>query len=114
MSTTASTSTSALASASTFELVADELLARVAGGGDNPGYDPNNNALGRVGPGTGWSWLGNYYTPEALAHDRAVRDAKANGASGFSAHVGALPKLPAAVGSWFRARFSPGPQDMQR
>ena len=36
MSTTASTSTSALASASTFELIADELLARVAGGGGTP------------------------------------------------------------------------------
>jgi len=96
-----------------FEQISDELLASVAGGQDNPGYDPSNNALGRVGPGTGWSWLGNYYTPEALAHDHAVRDAKAAGASSFSAHMGALPKLPAAIGSWFRAKFNPGPQDVQ-
>jgi hypothetical protein len=96
---------------SAFEVIPEEMLASVAGGQNNPGYDPNNNALGRVGPGTGWSWLGNHYTPEALAHDRAVRDAKANGASGFQAHMGALPKLPAAIGSWFRAKLAPGPQD---
>lgn len=100
-------------STSAFEVVTDELLATVSGGDGTPAYDPNNNALGRVGPGTGMKWLGNYYTPEAYEHDRAVRDAKAGGASGFEAHMGALPKLPAAIGSWFRAKFSPGPQDRQ-
>lgn len=96
-----------------FEVVTDVMLTAVVGG-QNPAYDPNNNALGRVGPGTSWKWLGNHYTPEAYAHDRAVRDAKAGGSSAFMAHAGALPKLPAAIGSWFRAKFSPGPQDVQR
>lgn len=99
-----------------FSAVSDDLMSSIVGGqqaSSSPAYDPNNNALGRVGPGTGMSWLGNYYTPEAYAHDRAVRDAKAGGASGFAAHMGALPKLPAAIGSWFRAKFNPGPNDRQ-
>lgn len=96
-----------------FDVVQIDQLSAVVGGQQAPAYDPGNNALGRVGPGTGMSWLGNYYTPEAYAHDRAVRDAKAGGASSFSAHVGALPKLPAAIGSWFRAKFNPGPNDRQ-
>ena len=87
-------------------------LAVIAGGAD-PGYNPSDNGLGRAGPGTQWGFLGNYYTPEALAHDRAVRDAKAHGESSWMAHLGALPKLPAAIGSYFRARFAPGPQDRQ-
>ena len=82
--------------------------------GGSPGYNPADNALGRVGPGaTGMSFLGNYYTPEALAHDQAVRGAEANGSSPLMAHLGALTKLPAAIGSYFRARFNPGPDDMQ-
>jgi hypothetical protein len=81
-------------------------------GGANPGYNPADNALGRVGPGTGWKWLGNYYTPEALAHDQAVRAGEANGGSHVLAQLEALPKLPAAIGSYFRARFDPGPNDM--
>jgi hypothetical protein len=96
-----------------FALLTDEVLARVAGGSTNPGYDPSNDALGRIGPGRGMGFLGNYYTPEALAHDEAVRGAKASGASTAMAHLSALPKLPAAAASWFRARFAPGPQDMQ-
>lgn len=95
-----------------FDIISAEALATVAGGAD-PGYNPQDNGLGRAGPGTSWSWLGNYYTPEALEHDKAVRTAKANGASGFQAHMGALPKLPAAIGSWFRAKFNPGPNDKQ-
>jgi len=93
------------------ESLSDELLALVAGGGD-PGYNPADNALGRVGPGRNWKWLGNYYTPEALAHDKAVRSRIAAGESPVRAHLEALPKLPAAVGSYFRARFHPGPNDM--
>jgi hypothetical protein len=81
-------------------------------GGANPGYDPANDALGRVGPGTSWKWLGNYYTPEALAHDTAVRGGLAAGHNQFVAQLEALPKLPAAIGSYFRARFNPGPNDM--
>jgi hypothetical protein len=94
-----------------FEVITGELLATVAGGGD-PGYKPADNALGRVGPGRDWRWLGNYYTPEALAHDKAVRGNLAAGQSPFMAHVHALPKLPAAAASYFRARFHPGPDDM--
>jgi hypothetical protein len=81
-------------------------------GGANPGYNPADNALGRVGPGTQWKWLGNYYTPEALAHDTAVRTGIASGESHVLAQIEALPKLPAAIGSYFRARFHPGPNDL--
>lgn len=95
-----------------FAVIDHELLARVAGGAD-PGYKPDDNARGRVGPGRSWKWLGNYYTPEALAHDNAVRGAQAGGASAVRAHLGALPLLPAAAGSYLRARFAPGPNDMK-
>lgn len=95
----------------THETLADELLVTVAGGAD-PGYNPADDALGRAGPGTSWSWLGNYYTPEALAHDNAVRSSIAAGSSHVVAHVKALPLLPAAIGSYFRARFHPGPDDL--
>jgi hypothetical protein len=93
------------------ERLADGVLTGISGGA-NPGYDPANDALGRVGPGTRWHWLGNYYTPEALAHDNAERAGLAQGDSRFSAWFHALPELPAAVGSYFRARFDPGPDDM--
>lgn len=96
-----------------FEDLDRALLAVVVGGAD-PGYKPEDNARGRVGPGTGWKWLGNYYTPEALAHDNAVRGAKERGSNGFMAHLGALPLLPGAATSYFRARFAPGPNDMHR
>jgi hypothetical protein len=96
---------------SMFEVLNDEVLSCVSGGGD-PGYEPANNALGRVGPGRGMRFLGNYYTPEALAHDRAVRDRIAAGQNPLMAHARALPKLPAAAASYFRARFRPGPDDM--
>ena len=89
-------------------LIRDEDL-RVVFGGANPGYNPQDNALGRVGPGRSMRFLGNYYTPEALAHDRAVRS---NG-GGWRGHLRALPLLPAAAGSYLRARFNPGPDDMQ-
>jgi hypothetical protein len=94
-----------------FEELSDELLLGVAGGAD-PGYEPTNNGLGRVGPGTRMRWLGNYYTPEALAHDRAVRGNLQNGSSHFMAHAKALPLLPRAAASYFRARFRPGPDDV--
>ncbi|HEX4421289.1 MAG TPA: hypothetical protein VH165_25415 [Kofleriaceae bacterium] len=94
-----------------FESLADDRLLTVSGGAD-PGYNPADDALGRAGPGRSWSWLGNYYTPEALAHDKAVRGSLAAGSSAVMAHAKALPLLPAAVGSYFRARFHPGPDDM--
>lgn len=96
---------------STFDVIDEALLRAVAGGAD-PGYAPADNARGRVGPGRSMRFLGNYYTPEALAHDNAVRDAKAAGSNGFMAHLRALPKLPAAVASYARARWNPGPDDM--
>ncbi|MEO8700061.1 MAG: hypothetical protein ABI867_08460 [Kofleriaceae bacterium] len=91
-----------------FATLTTDLLATVTGGAD-PGYKPADNALGRVGPGRSMSFLGNYYTPEALAHDQAVRA----GGSGVTAHLKALPLLPAAAGSYLRARFAPGPNDMR-
>ena len=91
--------------------LSDELLAAVTGGAD-PGYNPADNALGRAGPGQSWSWLGNYYTPEALAHDKAVRANLQAGSNPVMAHLKALPLLGPAVGSYFRARFMPGPDDM--
>jgi hypothetical protein len=94
-----------------FESLCDDLLVVVSGGAD-PGYNPADDALGRAGPGRSWSWLGNYYTPEALTHDKAVRSNLAAGSSPVMAHVKALPVLPAAIGSYFRARFHPGPNDM--
>lgn len=81
-------------------------------GGADPGYNPADNGLGRAGPGQSWKFLGNYYTPEALAHDNAVRNNLAGGSSHVMAHVKALPLLPSAVGSYFRARFHPGANDM--
>ena len=92
------------------EILSDALGA-VSGGAD-PGYNPADQALGRAGPNTSWKFLGNYYTPEALAHDKAVRANLANGSNHVMAHAKALPLLPSAVGSYFRARFKPGPDDM--
>lgn len=100
-----------MANPSAFESLPDEGLLAVSGGAD-PGYNPADQALGRAGPGTSWKWLGNYYTPESLAHDKAVRASEASGSSAFMSHAKALPLLPAAVGSYFRARFNPGPNDM--
>jgi hypothetical protein len=90
------------------ELLDDDLLSNVSGGAD-PGYNPADNARGRVGPGRSWRWLGNYYTPEALAHDNTVR----NNGGGLMGHIRALPQLPAAAASYVRARLRPGPHDMQ-
>ena len=96
---------------STLFVIDDALLRAVVGGAD-PGYAPADNARGRVGPGRSMRFLGNYYTPEALAHDNAVRDAKAAGSGGFMAHLRALPLLPGAAASYLRARVRPGPGDM--
>jgi hypothetical protein len=72
-------------------------LAQVVGGDDS---------FGRCGPGSGWPWLGNVYTPQCKAHDTAVRGSLAQGSSHVMAHVQALPLLPAAVGSYVRARLT--------
>ena len=73
-----------------------DALSQVSGGADS---------FGRCGPGNGWSWLGDVRTAECAAHDQAVRQAQQNGSSYLRAQLQALPKLPAAVGSYFRERF---------
>ena len=78
-------------------------LATVIGGTGAVGGD---NALGRCGPGTRWSFLGNIYTPECKAHDVAVRTAEASGTPKWLSHLEALPLLPAAVGSWVKAKLA--------
>src|SRR5262249_54093179 len=65
-------------------------LNSVCGGG------ADLSALGRCGPGSGWKWLGNVYTPECKAHDLAVRGELAKGSSQLGAQLKALPLLPAA------------------
>jgi len=70
-------------------------LALVVGGVDDP-------SLGRCGPGASWGFLGNVYTPQCLAHDQAVRGAKAQGTNPVMAHLKALPLLPAAVTSYVK------------
>ena len=82
-----------------FDQLSSTSLALATGGAP-----PDNNAFGRCGPGTSWKWLGNVYTPECATHDAAVRGALANGSSQVMAHAKALPKLPAAIGSYVRAR----------
>ena len=62
--------------------------------------------FGRCGPGSGMPWLGDVRTRECGAHDAAVRGAKAQGTPSWLAHVQALPLLPAAVGSYVRARIT--------
>lgn len=62
--------------------------------------------FGRCGPGSSWKWLGNVYTPQCATHDAKVRNAQANGTSAFMSHVKALPWLPAAVGSYVKARVT--------
>ena len=64
------------------------------------------NAFGRCGPGTAWPILGNIYTPECKCHDAAVRSAEAKGTPHWLAQVEALPKLPAAIGSWVKAKLA--------
>lgn len=63
-------------------------------------------SFGRCGPGNSWQFLGNVYTPECRAHDAAVRGSLANGTSQVMAHLKALPLLPAAVGSYLRAKVT--------
>lgn len=82
--------------APTFVAISSPLdLERVRGGADIP-------AFGRCGPADRWQLLGDVYTPECAAHDAAVRGALANGSSPLRAQLEALPKLPAAVGSYVR------------
>jgi hypothetical protein len=76
-----------------------EELARVLGG-----YSDAD--LGRCGPGSHLGILGDVRTTECAAHDAAVRGALKSGSSQVGAQLRALPLLPAAVGSYFRKRFS--------
>jgi hypothetical protein len=79
---------------------------RLVGGAADASANANNDAFGRCGPGTSWKWLGDVYTPQCAAHDAKVRGYLANGSSGFMAHAKSLPLLPAAVGSYVRARVT--------
>lgn len=77
-------------------------LARVVGAARTakPAAIDSAHALGRCGPGDGWKFLGNVYTPQCMAHDMAVRTQEAKGTPHWLAQVEALPKLPAAIGSY--------------
>lgn len=77
------------------EILDGDLLVLVRGGTDS--------SFGRCGPNSAWPWLGDVRTRECAAHDAAVRGELARGTSPWLAHVKALPKLPAAVGSYVRA-----------
>jgi hypothetical protein len=81
-------------------------LAYVTGGAQTQNPTTNDNSFGRCGPGSSWRFLGDVYTPECRAHDAAVRGNLANGDSHVMAHVRALPQLPAAIGSYVRARLT--------
>jgi len=65
----------------------------------------NTKALGRCGPEDRWSWLGNVYTPQCMAHDLAVREAIDRGEPRWQAHLEALPKLLPAIGSYVENRL---------
>ena len=75
------------------------------------------NSYGRCGPKGDLQWLlGNHFTPQCKAHDRLVRNALRRGASRLEAHGKALPQLPSAAWSWYRAslkrRPRPSPRDL--
>jgi len=80
------------------DLTLDE-LASVRGGYSDADF-------GRCGPGSHLKFLGDVRTGECAAHDSAVRGALKNGSSQLGAQLKALPLLPAAVGSYFRKRFT--------
>jgi len=84
--------------------LADVELERVAGG-EAPPAASNDNTFGRCVPGSSWQWLGNVYTQQCAVHHAAVRGEIAQGTPRVLAHLKALPLLPYAVGSYFRARF---------
>jgi hypothetical protein len=86
-------------------VLADIELSRVAGGEGTPPATTNDPSFGRCGPGSSWKWLGDVYTPQCEAHDAAVRGELAQGTPRWKAHLKALPLLPEAIGSYFRARF---------
>ena len=82
--------------------------ARVVGGARKATAAPidTGHALGRCGPADGWKILGNIYTPQCMAHDMAVRTKEAQGTPHWLAQVEALPKLPAAIGSYVGAKLA--------
>jgi len=83
-------------------------LVRVTGGAPPVPTPGRNDDFGRCGPGASWKFLGNVYTPQCAVHDQTVRTAEAAGTPHWLAQVEALPKLPAAVGSYLKARFFSG------
>jgi hypothetical protein len=77
-----------------------EELAAVCGGYSDQDF-------GRCGPGSSWKFLGDIHTPQCAAHDAAVRGALGKGSSELVAQAKALPLLPAAIGSYIKARLHP-------
>lgn len=86
-------------------LPTDVLVGVIGGAGGNATNEP---AFGRCGPADRWKILGNVYTPACLAHDTAVRNARAAGASRFGAQLSGLPLLPAAIGSYVTSVMTGG------
>lgn len=77
-----------------------EQLATIRGGyGDQD--------FGRCGPGSSWKFLGDVRTCACARHDAAVRGELAKGRSELVAQAKALPLLPAAIGSYIKARLHP-------
>lgn len=72
------------------------------------GNATNEPAFGRCGPADRWKVLGNVYTPQCLAHDTVVRNARAAGASRIGAQLAGLPLLPAAIGSYAKSVMTGG------
>jgi hypothetical protein len=64
------------------------------------------STIGRCGPSDAWSFLGDIRTQECVDHDMAVRRELTKGSSALVAHAKALPGLPAAIGSYVRARLN--------
>ena len=91
-----------------FVTVLDGQLTSVHGGQEQGSQQIP--ALGRCGPADRWRFLGDIYTPECLAHDRAVRQNLDAGSNTFMAHLRALPKLGPAIGSYIAARWRGQPE----
>jgi hypothetical protein len=103
MVTMATSGSMAAAMTTAFAAIDPAVLASVIGGAAT---DADTAALGRCGPGSRWPILGNIYTPACLAHDRSVRGAEQRGVPKLLAHLQALPLLPAAIGSWVKAKVA--------
>lgn len=82
-----------------FDPIHDSQLASITGAASPSDF-------GRCGPGSSWGFLGDVRTSACASHDAAVRGNLAAGDSKVMAHAKALPLLPAAIGSYFKARLA--------